>query len=91
MTKTNEFQLQYEIEDFDEERIVYVGNVRKGGKKPIEISRIKKTLPRTNLAFFAEEDFNKLKEIEKKILINCKYEEKDYNYLRNFLKKFLEI
>jgi hypothetical protein len=91
MTKSKEIKPTYEIEEIEDERIVFVGNINKKGKKPIEISRIKKTLPRTNLEFFSEEDFIRLKEIEKEILLSYKNEKKDHDFLRKFIKRFLEI
>lgn len=91
MTKAKEIKPAYEIEEIEDDRIVFVGNVNKTGKKPIEVSRIKKSLPRTNLEFFSDEDFARLKEIEKEILANYKNEKKDYNIFRDFLKRFLEI
>ena len=52
MTKSKDVKRTYEIEEIEDDRIIFVGNINKKGKKPIEISRIKKGLPRTNLEFF---------------------------------------
>jgi len=91
MTNTGEIKSTYEIEEIANDRIIYVGNINKHGKKPLEISRLKKTLPRTNLEFFSEEDFIRLKEIEKELLNNYKNEIKERNPLRQFFSRFLEI
>lgn len=81
----------YEIEEIENDRIVFVGNVNRTGKKPIEVSRIKRRLPRTNLELFSPEDFAKLKQIEKEIILNYKPKKKEENIIRVFFKKFLEI
>lgn len=89
---TKEIKLPFEISSIDDENVVFKKSISKSGKTPKAIKEIEAKLATTTIQFMSDEDFDKLKEIEAKLLIEIGQpkNEKSESFLK-FFRRFLEI
>ncbi|HRO09401.1 MAG TPA: hypothetical protein PK047_11080 [Saprospiraceae bacterium] len=89
---TKELRLPFEMTETDEDNVVFVKNISRSGKSPKQIRDIKANLPTTTIQYFSDEDFERLKAIEAKLLLELESSnpKKNTTFL-SMLKRFLEI
>lgn len=89
---TKDLKLPFEMTETDEDNAVFIRNISKSGKSPKQIKEIKASLPTTTIQYFSDEDFEKLKAIEAKLILELEASshKKDFSFL-SIMKKFFEI
>ncbi len=76
----------------DEDNVVFIKNISKSGKTPKQIREIKAKLPTTTIQYFSEDDFERLKEIEARLILELELNNhKKRHSFFSIMKRFLEI
>jgi hypothetical protein len=89
---TKEIKVPFEVTETDEDNVVFIKNISTSGKTPKQIKDIKASLPTTTIQYFSDEDFERLKKIEARLLVELELNKlkKEHSFL-SILKRFLEI
>lgn len=89
---TKEIKLPFEMTETDEDNAVFIKNISKSGKTLKQIKDIKAKLPTTTIQYFSDGDFERLKEIEARLLLELEFKnhKTEYSFF-SILKRFLEI
>lgn len=89
---TNEIKLPFEVTETDEDIVVFIKKIPKSGKSPKQIRAIKANLPTTTIQYFSDDDFERLKEIEVRLLKDIEFpsSNKKHSFF-SILQRFLEI
>lgn len=87
-----ETKLPFEMAEIDEDNVVFIKSISKSGKSPKQIKEIKAKLRKTTIQYFTDADFEKLKEIESRLILKQELpnQKRAISFL-SVMKRFLEI
>ncbi|MGD1945877.1 MAG: hypothetical protein ACFB0A_06385 [Croceivirga sp.] len=82
---------RFQIKNQTSESVTYKRIIKSKGRKPKEVQKIEDELPTATIHTFSQEEYEKLKEIESKLVHEIEVKEDKFNNLKKAFFSFFEV